>query len=158
LRRYNSEHKEHLYARANAAYKYSRSRWHRFKDEGTVCVHSIKQGLYDYIQEIRQLTNARSNAPEICSRQSSNPVVWWNSLVIIWRWVRLSGFGSFDFEFGAEYPVPESAGDAEAVGVVGVVVLEVVVFELAVVGWESVGLMSCDFYGWCYNMFETHCL
>jgi hypothetical protein len=31
--------------------------------------------LYDYIQEIRQLTNARSNAPEICSRQSSNSVV-----------------------------------------------------------------------------------
>ncbi len=61
--------------------------------------------------------------------------------------MRLSGFGSFDFEFGAEDPVPEAAGYAEAVGVVGVVVLEVVVFELAVVGWESVAVVRLMFVG-----------
>ena len=51
----------------------------------------------------------------------------------------LGGFcGLWRSELGAEYLVPEAACDAETVGVVGVVVLEVVFLELAVEGWKAV--------------------
>ena len=41
-------------------------------------------------------------------------------------------------QLGAEDAVPEAAGDAEAVLVVGEVVLQVVLLEFAPVGWEAV--------------------
>jgi hypothetical protein len=41
-------------------------------------------------------------------------------------------------QLGAEDAVPEAAGDAEAVLVVGEVVLEVVLLECVPVGWETV--------------------
>ena len=40
-------------------------------------------------------------------------------------------------QLGAEDAVPEAAGDAEAVFVVGEVVLQVVLLEFAPVGWEA---------------------
>jgi hypothetical protein len=45
-------------------------------------------------------------------------------------------------QLGAEDAVPEAAGDAEAVLVVGEVVLEVVLLECVPVGWETVMVVS----------------
>jgi hypothetical protein len=46
------------------------------------------------------------------------------------------------WQLGAEDAVPETAGDAEAVFVVGEMVLEVVFLEFAPVGWEAEEGMS----------------
>ena len=46
-------------------------------------------------------------------------------------------------QLGAEDAVPEAAGDAEAVLVVGEVVLQVVLLEFAPVGWEAVRRIFC---------------
>ena len=51
---------------------------------------------------------------------------------------RLDHFGlRWRRQLGTEDTVPEAAGDAEAVLVVGEVVLQVVLLEFAPVGWEA---------------------
>ena len=58
-------------------------------------------------------------------------------------------------QLGAEDTVPEAAGDAEAVLVVGEVVLQVVLLEFAPVGWEAgrgrllvFMFFQCNFLRW----------
>lgn len=50
----------------------------------------------------------------------------------------LCSFGRLLFQLCTEYPVPESAGHAKAILIVGIVVLHVVFFELTIPSWESV--------------------
>lgn len=45
-------------------------------------------------------------------------------------------------KFGAEDLVPEATGDSEPVLVVGKVMLKVVLFQLSVIGRETVGCIS----------------
>jgi len=55
---------------------------------------------------------------------------------------RLHDLGLSHIELGAKHPVPEAAGDAEAVLVVGEVVLEVVLLEGLVESWEPGSMLD----------------